>query len=424
MFFISTCFAAINFNQWDINLHALTILVILLGLFAFGVGEITTRRMFGKYNKNKSASAKTKISLLQPSMPIEFKKSFLVFLNIFMLFITYMYYRQVLKIAQSVGYTAGSDIPMLKFFRAATLSQNNMDFQGSFIVTQGVILSYGFTYIILYVLIFNILFFGFKKSYVYYFTPIILFLVQAVLTGGRTQFLYLIAASFIISSILFNIKHGWNKRKNAVLIKKFLIIASLVLIAFYCLGTLTGKTETFSFYDTISIYVGSSIVAFDIFLNKGIASGTGLLFGQNTLFGIYDILERFGLGNYHMIKEAAFVNIGPYETNIYTSYMRYILDFSIFGLLMMQFFIGSLFSFIYMVIKTKNKMGFLVIMYAIIFQVIIESPIEERLFMNIFSIGYIIRLTLIYLIFFIMVKKKNNLSIMSRVKKIQVNKCE
>ena len=54
MFLVSTVFAILNIETWDFQLSSITVIVILSGVFAFGVGELLVSAMFEKHGKVKS----------------------------------------------------------------------------------------------------------------------------------------------------------------------------------------------------------------------------------------------------------------------------------------------------------------------------------------------------------------------------------
>ena len=55
MFLVSTVFAILNIETWDFQLSSITVIVILSGVFAFGVGELLVSAMFEKYSTYKKS---------------------------------------------------------------------------------------------------------------------------------------------------------------------------------------------------------------------------------------------------------------------------------------------------------------------------------------------------------------------------------
>lgn len=403
MFILSAIFVIPNIASWQVNLSPTTIVVISLGLFSFGFGEMSVRILYRKqllYNKLYSQYIKQENKFRDP---INVHTSILLTSIIFMSLVTFFYYKQVLGLAYSVGYSPSSNLPMLRFARIATTTNLVDSNLTNKFLGQCVIISFSYSYLMIYILSYNIIFCKFNKKYILYIIPILIYIIQVILTGGRTQFIYLVSSFFLISIILYQIKTGWKNNVNYKYIRLGFFTFVIMLIIFYFLGSYTGKTAKLNLFETISIYTGSSIVAFDKFLQSK-PVGTSALFGENTLFGIYEILHRFDRDFPNLIKQAEFIGFGEYQTNIYTSYMRYIKDFSILGFVLIEIFLGSLYSLMYLKLKIRNRPSVRIIVYAIIFQTILECSIEERFFMNVISIGYLFRISYLVILYIWLVK--------------------
>lgn len=401
MFILSTLFVIPNIKNWNVNIGYQTIVAITVGLFSFGFGEMLTRltkdRVTSNYLRKKNED-------FNSYYPIMINNKILILFIPILVVVTYFYYQQVLDLAFAAGYSSGSSLPMLRFARVATISEIGSSVETNKLVGQLVILTYAYSHIMIYILLHNIILCNYKKNFVLYFLPILIYFIQVVLTGGRTGFLYLVSSSLMTGLIFYQIKTNWKPINNRKYVRLGVIILSVTVTVFFLLGNLTGKTSIFNFFETLSIYFGSSIVAFDDFLNSGMVNYSGI-FGGNTLFGIYDFLRRLGFDIEHLNKAAEFTSIGNYNTNIYTSYMRYIKDFTYFGLIVIEIFLGAFFSSLYFKIKKKNKPSIFILFYAILFQVILETSIEERFFMNIISVGYAIRFIYIILLYYLLVRK-------------------
>ncbi len=402
MFILSALFIVPNINAWNVEIGIFTIITIGVGLSSFGFGEMIVRKLsYKKIQTSKIKPAKKE--------QLNIHYSVLIFFIIFMLIVTYFYYKQVLQLAYAAGYSPSSDLPMLRFARIATTSNIMDTVETNKLLGQCVILSYSYAYLMVYILVHNTIFGKFRKSYILYILPIMIFLVQVILTGGRTQFIYLVGSFLLTFFIIYQIKIGWKYTQNLKYVKNAMIVFISMLLIFYLLGTFTGKTSKLNLVETMSIYTGSSIVAFDNFLDTYMSGTSNVLsssklFGENTLYGIYGILRMLGFDVPNLVNQADFISLGAYETNIYTSYMRYIKDFSYLGFILIEMFLGILYSFMYQKIKIINRSSIFIVIYAIMFQVIIEISIEERFFMNVLSIGYILRVGYLLLLYFLLVK--------------------
>lgn len=179
----------------------------------------------------------------------------------------------------------------------------------------------------------------------------------------------------------------------------------IVPVLFYLLGNFTGKSDKYSFFETVSIYLGSSLVGLDYFINNMTSFyNDHRAIGGNTFIGIYELLNKLNITNFDLKKEAPFFNFFNYESNIYTSYMRLILDFSYIGFYSFQFFFGLLISYFYLKISTFRYFGVTLIIYSLLIQVVFEIAIEERFFMNFISLGYFLRIVFLIIIFKLLIK--------------------
>ena len=213
-----------------------------------------------------------------------------------------------------------------------------------------------------------------KRSLTFFIFACIIILVNILLTGGRTYFLFIFCVYLSL------------KLNSRTLIKEFFSAVFFFLIIFVVIGVLLGKisnTNSGSIGSSIvidgiesaSVYFIGGLVAFDKFLMTNMEYS----YGSETFRSIVILLNNMGISN---IKEVSlvqpYVNI-PFEFNVYTMFYHYVKDFGmIFSLLFVSFF--SLVSVYVFNIARLKKSRFSLLLFAIIIYANIMSIFQENFF--------------------------------------------
>lgn len=367
-----------------ISLKCIAIIIIALWSFLFGTQIFNSRR--------------TEINSSSTNTINCYSKRIIVFCLILVFAATILFYREVKKVASMYGYNNSSTYGLLYYYRSATLSGGVAISSQSKVVGQIVIASYASSYLILNDLVKRIVLKkGTKEisTLILESLVIVIYILQCILTGGRTQFLYCIESAMFLY-IFYNKKRIENN--NAKILNKVLIGALFTAVLFFILGSLTGKTSKLNFTETIFTYIGSPFLAFDKLINKNVAF-TNIYPGSNVFIGPIDLLNRLGFNIEHSAMEGPFVQIGEVSTNIYGSYARYYNDFGLLGMIFITFFIGVLYKALYVKIVEDNSSSDLkIVLYVILSKVLFEFCIEERFFLSVISLGTILRIG--YIVFF------------------------
>jgi len=396
MFIISVSVVILNYNYWQVDIQPYTVIVIVFALLFLGIGETLMRYVL--------IQAKPKRNTIILSNVKEIKISFLaiIFILIYMIIVTYFYFKKIYDLSLLMGNTGGIK-SMLEYARIAMVSPN-IDFNFNFFVSQGLILSQCLTYFFIYVFLYNTVFIGFKlKNFIYLF-PIIIYSTQIILSTSRTPFVRIVPFFLLLFFIFWKKKNGWSPKANVKIIKYSFITFIVFVFAFYFLGYFTNKIND-SLWNTISIYVGSSIVTLNIYLQS---SPIRDFFGKETLYGIFNILRKlnFNIPNYKLQLEFVSWNSGHFSSNVYTSLRRYIQDYTFGGMLVIMFLIGSLYGGFLHKIKNNSRIGISILIYSMFFFPIIEIAIEERFFNIILTARTIYLLLYIYIIYWFFVTRK------------------
>jgi len=393
VFIISLLFVILNKDNWDISLSPYTVLIIIIALLSIGIGETIARFVFRDTSPTLIPKAHNKIKI--PRL-----LNLLVY--VFSLAVLIWYYLRMRQIAGMVGYSSGQQL-LIQYARLGILqygiSVGPVLAIATFLLRA---LSYVYTFIFLY----N--FYMFKESRikreVYYLLPSIVYLAQYSLSGSRgaiiEYFTYIIIliGIFLIKTKKSNIET--NKR-----IAKYAVFGLLVFfIVFIFLGNLKGWKGA-DIKSLLSIYTGGSILAFDNYLN--LPKVPNEYFAEETLVGVNNLLNRIGIYEREFSRVLDFTAIdSKTTTNIYTSLRRYIQDFGVFGMIIVQVLIGFFFGALYSKIKKSKRFNYVVIFYAIIFMSIIYQSIDEQFLTTFLSTTQIFTILFTYIFYRVLIKSK------------------
>jgi oligosaccharide repeat unit polymerase len=397
MYTISITVVALNNSSWNIKISQETILTIFLALIFFGFGELIVR--YVEQAKFRSKIKQEGIYIPNGGNPINIPVFTIVLVSVFMLGVLYWYFKETYRLSIIGGNPGGYEF-MLKFARSASTSHGI-----NFILTLLLAFCNSIAYFFVFIIAFNISFFGKKTKWKIYVIPITIYLMQSVLTTGRQIFIQFITTGIFITFVLIKKKGKWNV-KNTKLVFRGITTLIIFLFTFFALGFLTNKS-LLGFSTTISIYAGSSIAGLNHFFQQPILKSE--FFGGNTLFGIYSSLGQLGVDIPKLYAPLNFFFVGSHGVNIYTPLVRYITDFGYIGMLIIQFFLGVIYGAGLMILKRKKYIGLGLIIYAMLFYPIVESAIEERFFMLVFSLNAAFKVVGVIAIYKIFIKKNRKM---------------
>lgn len=390
-YIISILSAAVNIKTWRINLHNNTFWIITVGTVIFvSINTIIKYIMGLKYNKKYIIKQDLKVINIQ-----YFK---IVLVAMFQIIVALFYAKSVRSLA--VQYGSFNDFSsMMTVYRMNTSYGVNIGVSAT--INQFVKLSNVCAFVFLYVFINNILEKSKKKRNLLNIIPVVIYSIQVILTGGRFNLLVLVCSSVIIYNVLWHRKNGWNRQLGIKFLFKAIIILIIIFVGFYFLKTFVGRTAKVDFITYITSYVGGSIQLFDIYLKDPISKSS--IWGKETFYAINDFLRKIGLLNInaYIIHLEFRSSNGVMIGNVYTAYRRYIQDFGIVGMIILQSIFALVYSIFYEKIKiklTKKKLDYSLLVYAAISYPLFMHSINDYFFSVILSINY---LTIIILLKFV-----------------------
>jgi oligosaccharide repeat unit polymerase len=360
---------------------------------AFSGGELLTHLL---YYKQRYKTRQTLSIENTKNQPIDNSLVGILCLCILLGVLAIHYYYETVRLAIIAGYKSGPF--MLMYARIAIYDLfETRDRLASYAFHFAKACGYIFSFIFLYNQIF------FKPRYnIKNILPLLFFVIYMILTKVRGDFIALIGFWLVVGFTLLMQKNYWNTRYNI----KIIFFSFLGVIGFLFIFILVGlmKSEVYLNMplETISFYTGLSIPSLNDYIVH--PRPPNVFFGEHTLFSFYNILRKFGFDYPRFSVPYEMVFFNGTKGNVYTAIRRYLEDYGYFGLYGIMFSMGFLFGLFFN--ATIIKKGFILVVYGIIIDVIIEIAIEDKFFMTIISNGMVLLLIALYICYLFFVDKK------------------
>jgi oligosaccharide repeat unit polymerase len=232
--------------------------------------------------------------------------------------------------------------------------------------------------------------------------PVLIYIVFIALSAGRTGFIYLIMLWIVIGGVFFMQKHQWNSRFSLKILTSAFFGMILFLGIFVFVGSFRSDKILEMPLTIVSNYIGQSIPLLNDFILHPRPPDT--YFGENTLFGIYSFLRKFGFDYPFFYAPYDFTVLNGMRGNVYSIIRRYLEDFGYFGLFFLMFSLGFFYSFLFFMVRRMRDLRLL--LYASIFFPIVEIAIEERFFMSVVASGTVYSFILLFFFYYLFVNKR------------------
>ena len=394
MFSVSTLLMAMNEDKWkwEVSFNTFAYLTVALMMFsiAVGIGEHTYL--------SKHRVKRTSYWLYRD---VSFSQLTTIILSIICLAVSFLYFRHQYTASVALGNSFG--VPgMISVLRQALVVEPDAE-----VLQIGTVLNLGISFVkavglvCLYLIVYKL--FNKEKGWHWYIIPVLCLIINIILATGRGGFISIVAA--IVFDIYIVGKQNQDKKINKEIIRYSAILVAVFIPVFFILGSLTGKNEALNFNDTISIYLGSSILCFDYFLNHGWR--TPSFFGFNTFRGLYGMIGRFIGGLPAQSNHSDMVRWQEYSSNVYTTFAPYVMDFGIIGSFIIIIFVGVFFGYMWRLFLKQKTITFYSVVYGgLLGYALSMFPIAERLLSNYIALNVIAQLLFIYILLKYFVKKE------------------
>lgn len=411
-----------NIQKWNVNIQLNTLLILALGGLEFVIISIIINRYYS--NKNKEIDKSDVHN--EKEFKIDLWKIIVVCIYDIVILAIYIY--NVISIAKQFG-EFNSISETLGIFKEHT--SYNLDVQLPQIIgilQKPVIV---FAYVFAYAFVKKI--FNSERKYIaviknsYYLIPIIAYIIQEYMSSNRLSILSLMIAIGVMILILWNQKHNWIKN---IKIKYIIVIALIILIglvAFYYSAKLVGRKNSNGLLEYITLYCGGSIECLNQYIQDPIPKDD--IIGKESFYYLVKNLYSYGfleLEEFYPIHLEFRDYDGVMIGNVYTAYRRWIQDFGIIGMIILQAIMAAFYNVFYNKIKYgKENLDFRIIMYSYMAYPLFLHPIDGYLYLLTVRLAFVttfIMFVAIYLFLFenpieILYKIKNKITEIRKNKK-------
>ena len=182
-------------------------------------------------------------------------------------------------------------------------------------------------------------------------------ITSAILTGGRSNILIIILTFFLIKFYVYLLKgENWKLVLFANMHLKVGLGLGLVFLLYilsYFRANGVEEVTFFTFYESISRYLASSLVGLDYTLNHSLKEYSQ---GQYTLPSFYLILEKLNITKSHHVNLVdQFFNYRGEKSNVYTALAKPYWDFGLIYVFISRFFLGFFFGILQGYILFRNE---------------------------------------------------------------------
>lgn len=328
-FAFSLVFVIAEMSKWDGNISLKTFGVILNGLLSYIFGTLFSIRYAVKIKRLPRVRVFRYEKAETPEEMIPYILTGITFFVIvFDLFILAKYYSDVRNSASTVG-TFSSLGNMIGLYRDAGVS-GNLEVGISKISAYGYTAMTALAYLYLYNIMVKVVMKSAKIGFlVFNAIPIVLFGICSILTGGRNPLIQLMVAAIMMYYLLYMKYRGVNHRFNRKFAVRLCVIVVIALFAFSNMRSLVGRTNTYSTFDYIAMYIGAPIKLFDMFLENPPTS-SHIFWGQETFVNLWTWLGSI-IGDNRMTSLIMNKEFRTYNDiqlgNVYTAFREYYRDF-------------------------------------------------------------------------------------------------
>lgn len=359
MFFFMSFVYCLTFFDMNSDISSETFLVILSFVIGTVLAEYIGITIRLKFLQQKDSGIK---DVIVPG-PIYIDRWKIVALTIIFIYVAYDRFRHLQAIASAFAGVGGFGgiISMMTSARWAFVAENRGIVLGNTLTNQLVYVSEIATYVCLYVFIHNLV--NYKKKFLYLLLPLIPDFVIRLVTTSRTSFIMLFFA-FGLCYLTILLKKGKLKR---IRIPKwmYLFVVSF-FIAFMVYGRARNEVQEVPIISYIQMYTCASLYGLDHLITFGWSTGPYLGF-----YSMQEVYRMIGIS--HDIvpsfqRNVVFNRFGE-TSNLYTSLNVPIMDFGIFGTMLLRFIAGIIttkviLSFVQM--PESNKKKYIYLYFAIV----------------------------------------------------------
>lgn len=364
---VSYVIVLLNYGKWDVSISPRFTLCIAIACAAWGAGAIILRCLVGEpLHYSKAESGMVQSARMDNLALVRYPYHVFALLSALL---TIIYVLQIIEI-DSIQSVASLQVTL----RGVYEDGSGEGFFG--VQAREVVFALG------YISVHRMLILRFddkkqlKARALSLAIPIVMLLICVLVVTDRNIFLRLMIYTIFLY-VMFAQSQSAASGALFKLILKVACIGAVVFLLFYLYGL--SKQYTSSLFDSLSIYGGSGLNNFNIWLSDFEGPLTD---GDNTFSSLQHTLATLGIGDGSDLpwNKDPNVLITPsgflYDSNVYSAFKDYFSDFGYMGLLLIPFFIGVFLELLY-VLASRNRYGITWVLYAFFLYVPIYTPIME-----------------------------------------------
>ena len=392
------------------ELQEITIIIIFVSVFSFALGKLLLKILIK--NKNLGSIKQNpiikkfkfdKILSIRKNQEYEYSNLLLCLEAVFVILTIIFMFSEVKRIAILSGFVSGGFSTMVNEFRELSILYTTELVKNgkgiNIIVSQMRKICEVICFFNIFLLASNIVHKDYKnyKNALYLFIILLCFFLS-LLTGGRMQiFIYIIAFIFIFVFLKFKGDYSVNILKKFY--KQFLIITISLLLGFYILLPLFGRSTNSNIVSYISFYFGASIPSLDKYNDE--EHEEPKYFGEESLRGIQNVLFKLKLSDKIQPISKEWITYrdadnNELSSNIFTSAKRYYHDFGIIGIVICQMIFGFVFELLYYLSKKSN---YVLACFSMFFYMCIDQIRDELFFADFIHINTIFKVCVLLVLF-------------------------
>ncbi|MDY5912884.1 MAG: O-antigen polymerase [Inconstantimicrobium porci] len=398
-----------NIEKWGVSLYYKTFWILFLGGVEFLLISYIIHLLYKqKYKKDSSNlfGMNEEVST-NTYQEIHVSSIFILLIIIYDIVFLVLLTKSVLNIASQFGYYSD-------FSQALTLFKYHASYANDAKLPDYINLmskvTYGCSYVFLYFYLKGVIYSnarGIKKilDKCYYLIPVMVLPIVEFVQSSRASIIYLILAGVTMAVVIWSKKNKWNKHVPIKVISSLGLVAIIGLVLFYYSASSIGRINKKNLVDYVTLYCGGSIECFNQYVQH--PENNNIVWGQETFGQLIGTLDEAGITNYNVREK-----LGPFKFiyykgemvgNVYTAYRRWLNDFGISGIVVLQAIMCIIVNMLYNAIKysklSEINKGYLILVYGYISYTIYMHPIMERFFCVLFTkanLGRMIMLTFLY----------------------------
>lgn len=395
-FFLVVLSAVIGFMSWNYvgELSITTVLIFILGLTAFAVGEIAARVI---YRKKSTKEMEVNYVL---------SNKVLVMTLIFVAFSAWLMMLEIVRVSKQYGFSDSNFFSVLSFYRTKTGLFSDAAFSDggiNFFVKQLWKICGAINLVIFYYGFQRIMRLRKKINKLELALIVLILLVSLFQTflfnGGRSIFFHYVVAYVAIVTFTLFVCNG--RKITGKIIRRATLFIGLLILLFYLLLPVVGRDTRHGIVEYTTFSFGTAVPSLELYIRSD-AKEKNEYIGEETFSGIYYTLNKIGVIEYAKAQShewRSFANDGTLSSNTYTSLRSYYKDFGIIGVILLQFIFGFIITLIYLAVK-RSKKPLAIIIYFSYFYILVDQVRDEQFF-SLISISTVANILFIVAIFYL-----------------------